>query len=629
MATTIRSTSLDFNTIKNNLKTFLAAQDEFADYNFEASGLSNILDVLAYNTHYNALIANFALNESYLGTAQLRSSIVSLATAIGYIPDSRIASRGTVNLSITIPSSDTRPDTVTMPINTKFTTALDDVTYTFQTREVLTGTNSNGTYRFQTASGSSDIQVFEGSQRTKTFIVGPYSENLTYVIPDKNMDITTAIIKVYDSPSSSVSTTYTNIANATSLTSASTVYILKEAPNGFFELTFGDGNTLGVSPTAGKQIVVDYLSVNGADANGAKIFTPSAQLAGGNGNNYTVSVSTAANSSGGKIKESVESIRKNAPFLYASQNRMVTAVDYSSLILRNYSTLIDDITAWGGEENTEPKFGSTYVSILYNTDVTDAQKTETQDGIITLVKDLGVISFDVQFTNPVLTFIEADVFFQFNPRLTTVSENTTRTSVRNAIRDYFQNDLLFNITTNTGKFKRSFRRSNLLTDVDAVSTAVLSSRADVRMQQRLNVSSPGLATDSTVAGTITLSAARTYTLTYPAPIASPDDVNYRITSTSFTYNGVLCQLKNRLESNVIQIVNATSGTVVVDNIGDYNANAGTLRLDGFAPTGVTGTYLKIAAVPANQSVVAPTRNNIVGYDESRSAIRTVITTAST
>lgn len=628
MATTIKSTALDFDTIKNNLKTFLAAQSEFADYNFEASGLSNILDVLAYNTHYNALIANYALNESFLGTAQLRSSVVSLATAIGYIPDSRIASRSTVNLSITIPSSDTRPDTVTMPINTKFTSTIDDTVYTFQTRAELTSTNVNGTYRFETPLGSRNIEIFEGTQKTKTFIVGPYEENLTYIIPDKNLDISSAIVKVYDSPSSSLYTTYTNIASAQELTSASTVYILKEAPNGFFEITFGDGNTLGVTPTAGKQIVIDYISTNGPTANGGATFSPVNQLTVG-AESYTITSSTVANSTGGKAKESIESIRKNAPFLYASQNRAVTASDYSSLILRNYSSLIDDISAWGGEENTEPKFGTTFVSILYDTDVTDAQKTSTQDGITTLVRDLGVVSFNVDFVDPAVTFIEADVFFQFNSKLTNLSENTIRTSVRQAIRDYFEKKILFNLTTNSGKFKRAFRRSNMLTDIDAVSTAVLSSRADVRMQQRFNVSTPGLAADSTVVGSILLSTSRSYTLTYPVSIAAPDDVNYRITSTKFTYNGLLCELRNKLSSNVLQVVKSSDLTPVVDNIGSYNANAGTVSLQGFKPSAITGSYLKIAAVPSNQSAVTPLRNYIIGYDESRSAVRTVLTTAQT
>jgi|TARA_R110000822_G_scaffold47472_11_gene125886 hypothetical protein len=628
MATTIQSTALDFNSIKNNLKTFLSAQDEFADYNFEASGLSNILDVLAYNTHYNALIANFALNESFLGTAQLRSSVVSLATAIGYVPDSRIGSRATVNLSITIPSTDTRPELVTIPKNTKFTSAIDDITYTFQNREELTASNSSGLYSFQTVAGDSNVQIFEGTQRTKTFIVGPYEENITYVIPDANMDITTAIVSVYDSPSSSNATTYTNITSSQSLNSSSTVYILKEAPNGFFELTFGDGNTLGATPTSGMQIVLDYLSVNGPNSNGATTFTPVNTLSVG-ASSYTISATTSANSTSGKIKETIESIRKNAPFLYASQNRMITASDYSALILRNFSTLIDDINAWGGEENAEPKFGSTYVSILYNSFVTDAQKTTTQDAIDLLVKDLGVISFDIQYASPTITFVEADTFFQFNSKLTTVSENTTKANVGTAIRNYFENTILFDLATNSGKFKRSFRRSNMLTNIDAVSAAVLSSRSDIRMQQRLNVASPGLSTDSLAVDTITLSSPLTYVLSYPNEIATPDDEFYRISSTVFTYNGELCRLQNRLSSNVLQIVRNIDRSVVIDNIGSYNASAGKLTLEGFSPSAITGTYLKIAAVPANQSVVSPIRNNIIGYDESRSSIRVVNTTSQT
>jgi len=630
MATTIKSTSLDFNSIKNNLKSFFAAQDEFADYDFEASGLSNILDVLAYNTHYNALTANFALNESFLGTAQLRSSIISLATAIGYIPDSRISSRATVTLQINY-SGSPKPDTITMPKNTKFTTSIDDTTYTFQTREELSATESDttaGLYTFVTAGGTSAVRIYEGAQKTKTFIVGPYEENTTYVIPDKNLDITSAEVKVYDSPSSSNYVTYTNITDATQLKSSSTIYILKEAPNGFYELTFGDGNALGITPTAGKQIVVDYLSTKGESANGASVFTPTAQL---EGQTITVSVpssETSIKSISGAEKESIESIRKNAPFLYASQNRMVTAADYSALILRKYSQYIDDLSSWGGEENLEPEYGTTFVSVQYKSTTGDADKTTVQDGIINLVKDLGVISFNIKFKDPIVTFIELDTFFQFNPLLTSVSENSTKTLCTQAITDYFEDTVLFNTTTKTGKFGRSFRRSNLLTDIDAVSPAVLSSRCDVRMQQRLAQNQAS--EDVTTAGYLVLGTARTYNLQYPAAIAQADDKNYIVTSNSFTYNGITSQIRNRLNSNVLQVVNAADLTVIVSDIGSFDASAGSVTLTGFAPTDTGGnTYLKISVVPANQSAVAPVRNNVIGYDDARSSIRTTVTSATT
>ena len=135
MATTIKSTELDFATIKNNLKTNFERHAEFSDYNFEGSGLSNILDVLATNTHYNALIANFALNESYLSTAQLRSSLVSLAEGIGYIPKSKTASRGTETLTTNTGDLSGRPSTLSLPTGTKFTTTVDDVS--FQTRTLI------------------------------------------------------------------------------------------------------------------------------------------------------------------------------------------------------------------------------------------------------------------------------------------------------------------------------------------------------------------------------------------------------------------------------------------------------------------------------------------------------------
>ena len=105
MATSIKSTQLDFDTIKASLKEFLKSKSEFADYDFEASGLSNIMDVLAYNTHYNGLLANFAINESFINTAQLRSSLVSHAESIGYVPRSYTSPQAKLNAQLTVTGS--------------------------------------------------------------------------------------------------------------------------------------------------------------------------------------------------------------------------------------------------------------------------------------------------------------------------------------------------------------------------------------------------------------------------------------------------------------------------------------------------------------------------------------------
>ena len=449
MATTIRSTALDFNNIKNNLKTFLANQDDFKDYNFEASGLSNILDVLAYNTHMNALIANFALNESFLGTAQLRSSIVSLAEGIGYIQDTTTAAQAKLRISFNT-STTPRDTIIALPAFTKFSTSVNNIGYMFQTIEAFYATDDGtGFYEFKTTSGSNQIPIYEGTLKTKTFLVGEYADNPVYIIPDNNIDAETAVVKVYQTSTSTAAAVYNNILNATSISAQSTVYILKEAPNGFFELSFGDGQTFGIAPSAGNRIEVQYLSTNGAGANRASLFTATNQLNSG-GVSSPLSIYTYANSVGGGAKESIESIRKNAPFQYATQNRMVTAVDYSSLILRNFSTSIKDIVSWGGEDSLNPEFGAVYVSILFDNDITDSTKNSIKLDILDLAAQLSVVSFNLRFADPVATYIELNTYFQYNPKLSDLTLNAIQDNVKSKINSYFD--------INTGGFKQSFRR---------------------------------------------------------------------------------------------------------------------------------------------------------------------------
>ncbi len=603
MATTIKSTNLDFTSIKNNLKTFLAQQDEFADYNFEASGLSNILDVLAYNTHYNGLIANFALNESFLGTAQLRSSLVSLAEGIGYIPKSRTASRAVVTFSINLTSLAERPTTVSLAPGVVFESSIDDITYTFQTRETVTATDDgSGIYSFKTNAGSTNIEIFEGTQRTKTFIADAVSQDALYIIPDKNLDVDTTIVRVYESPTSVAFTTYQNLKQATLINAATALYILKESPNEFFELSFGDGITFGVTPKAGYKIEVDYLSVQGPAANDGALFTPISQVNVG-GTGYTITAQTVTNSLGGDIKETNQSIRTNAPFQYATQNRMVTADDYSSLVLRNFSTLIKDIKSFGGEDALKPEFGAVYMSIVFEDDVPLSTQTATKNSIQDLVDQLSVVSFRLRYLDPITTFIETNTFFQFNPKLTTLSLNSITDNVNTIVRDYF--------STNTGKFGQAYRRSNILTLIDEVSPAVLSSRMEVKMQQRI---------------TPRLDAQNDFTLRYPVSIAPADDINHIVDSTPFNIDNTAGKIRNKLNSNKLQIVTLDGLTTIVDNVGSFDAATGILYLVGFKPNSIIGgvNYVKISATPANQSAIAPQREDILQFDEDPSFASAVI-----
>jgi len=613
MATTINSTALDFANIKSNLKTYLRNTTEFADYDFEASGLSNILDVLAYNTHVNGLTTNFALNESFLGTAQLRSSVVSLATGIGYVPDTMTSAKGSVGVTMSLADVTGRPNTVDLPINTRFSSTVDDITYNFQTREIHTAAdNGLGSYIFKTGEGSTAIPIFEGDLKTKTFNVGEFNEADVYIIPDATLDADTAIVRVNDGNTSSA---YINITAATTISPTSTIYILKEAPNGFYQLSFGGNGILGLAPAAGNTITVEYLSTKGADANTAKAFAPIDTVTV-LGSARTLTVTTTAAAIGGDAKETIASIRTNAPFQYASQNRMVTPEDYTSIINRNFSTLINDIISWGGQDNPEPKFGTVFSAIDFEADVTAATQAATKLSIEQLVKQLAVISFNVEFADPIETFIETALFYQINPNLTALSTNAITTSVKAKIAAYF--------TANTGKFEKSFRRSALLTIVDEVSSAVLSSRSIIRMQQRI------------VPIVNTFNA---YTLTFPSLIAaaaakaSPNDNDQIVRSTTFLVDGSPCRILNEQRANVatnkLQVVESGTAVVIVDNIGSFDTTTGILTITAFRPTGLLGgsSNIKISVLPANQSAIAPERNNIIKYDADISTITAVTTEA--
>jgi len=609
MTTTIKSTALDFTAIKNSLKVHLQNSSEFgsSDYNFEASGLSSLLDVLAYNTHYNGLIANYALNESFLSTAQLRSSVVGLAGAIGYSSGSKVSSKALVNLRITGGPADT---TITLPAYTTFSTSIGNNSFVFQTLESFTAINDgSNNFDFKTSTGSSNIPIYEGSIKRKSFIAGPYSEQDIFVIPDSTLDLNTVIVKVYESPGSSSYTTYTNINLATTISSTSTIYIIKEAPNGYYEISFGNGSNLGRAPLSGEKIEVTYLSTAGASGNQARSF----QNGTFNPGSYTVSPTVVSASSGGLEKEGIESIRKNAPFLYAAQNRMVTAEDYAALAQRNYSGYIQDIKSWGGEDNVPARYGAVYLSIDYFNGVDASTQEFVENGITTLAADLSVASFDVFYAKPVTTYVETETIFQFNPKLTGLTESTIKSNVRSAISNYF--------TSSTGTFDKTFRRSNMLTTVDAVDPSVLSSRSNIKMQQRRSISS------NDYDQPILLGTTKDYSFIFAASIESAKSDSYTITSTNFVYNGQTCFLRNKLGSTDLQIISLSTGKTIVSNTGSYVPETGVVNIVGFNISSYFGSYLAIKAVPANQSAITPLRNNVLEHDNNLSTVSAVVTSS--
>lgn len=596
MSTIIRSSDLDFDAIKTNLKTFFKKQSEFKDYDFEASGMSNLLDVLAYNTHLNGLVANFALNESFLPSAQLRSSIVSHAETLGYYPKSKTAAVAVVNL--TAATSDTSTSSASLPINSTFSVNIDDVTYTFQTLEAFTAVNDgSGNFAFQTSAGSSNITITEGTLKTKTFVVGNITDQQIYVIPDETIDTTTISVKVFDTVTSSTFDTYTDINDSVRINTNSTVYIVREAPNGYYEITFGEGNVLGKSPSAGNKIEISYISSSGADANGGgkstNPFTADAQLTIG-GQQRTITVSTVSNSSGGSEKETIESIKANAPLAFATQQRLVTAEDYRALISERFSTVVKDVIAWGGNDNVPADFGSVYVSINFKENITADVQTTTKNNIRTsLSQNLGIMSIDTEFTDPVDSFLELTTAFDFDPDLS----GTTVETIQNTI----QADTATFFNSNLNTFEAVFRRSVLLARIDELDTGILNSTITAKIQQRLTPSSNEL------------NSITDYVIQFPVELASPDDVNHIVTSSVFVTNGQQCTIKNRLESNVLQVIK-DDGTVLQDNVGSYDAGFGKISIAGLNISSFVGDSIKVSAIPANQSTIKPLRNHILKFD---------------
>lgn len=595
----IRSSDLDFEQIKNNLKTYLEQQDEFSDYDFEASGLSNILDVLAYNTHINGLIANVALNEAFLGSAQLRSSVVSHAETLGYTPRSKTGSSATVSLSINTSLTDVTA--VIIPQYTTFTASVDDVSYTFQTLEQYTATNNgSGLFTAAASSGSTSINIVEGTLKTKTFIVGTTTDEQVYVIPDENIDTSTVTVKVYDTTTSSSYTTYTNINSAVRVNPESTLYLLHEAPNGYQELIFSDGNVLGAEPVAGNKIVVEYLATNGPNANGATAFVADDQI-DISGTDYSITATVISPSAGGAEKETIQSIKSNAPLGFASQQRLVTAEDYKALILENYSSVVSDVTAWGGNDNVPPEYGKVFVSLKFIDGIPESVQQTTKDSIVSQLSDnLAIMSIDTEFSDPTTTYLEITTTFNFDPDLSGNTLQSVESQVQSTVNSY--------ITNNLNTFAGVFRRSNVLALVDDISPAVLNSRMDVKIQQRF---SP------------TLNLLADYTINFPVVLADPDDELYRVTSSRFTFGGQTCILRNQLNTNKLQIV-TTNGVIARDNAGSYNTADGTVNIRGVTFDAFEGESIKISATPANQSTIRPLRNYILSFDGALSISQGVI-----
>jgi hypothetical protein len=466
----INVTELDFDNIKQNLKTFMQSQAEFSDYNFEGSALSVLLDTLAYNTHYNAVLAHLLANESFLDSAIKRTSVVSLAKTLGYTPRSRRCPVGTVNFTIT-PSGAYTSSTYTLSRDTVFTSSLNGTTYTFVPSEAVTATlqDVSGTGKFV----FSNLKLKEGKRISNSFLIAAEKELDPVIIPNKDVDTSTLRVRVQTSGSNFNVETYVLHTGILDINESSKVYFLEETIEGLYSITFGD-DVIGKQLTAGNVVIVDYINTNGVTANGAKTFTCSATLTGG-GEIKAYSGNVAA--SGGQNKESIDSIKINAPKYNSARERGVTASDYKSLILASNEN-IQSCSVWGGESNDPPIYGKVFISL----DPIPGQIITQQDKdniVSNIIDPRGSIAILPEFVDPEYTFITLKVGVVYNANATSLTSGELSSSVSSAISTFFNTEL--NI------LNKNFYFSALHTIIKGVSNSIISINIIPSLQKRIEI----------------------------------------------------------------------------------------------------------------------------------------------
>ena len=550
---------LDFDTIKTNLKTYLRSQSEFEDFNFEGSAMSQLLNMMAMNTHMLSFYLNMVASESFLDTAVLRSTIVSHAKMLGYTPRSVTSSLAVVNVAITKANSDPT-SALTMPRFTKFSSeALNGVSYNFITTESLTVSANGDVFDF------TNVEIKEGNPVTKVYIYNSSSNpDQSFDLLDPSIDISTLEVIVQTSENNIEQQTFTLADDATEVMSAtSSVFYLEEGTNGNYKIYFGDG-ILGKSLVDGNVVRVTYIISNGENANDIGRFRIQSSLLSGS----TANTSTVVNSTSGSPAETPDSIKFAAPKSYLSQNRAVTKNDYINVINRRYPYFAA-ISVWGGEENDPPVYGKVFLSVKPKAGfaVTEAQK---QYVIESIIQPISVMTVLPEFVDPDYNYLNFRITVYYDPRQTNYTANEISDIVRQRVAQFAEDNL------NT--FNNKFKISRLLRSIDDSDTSINSSSADIFIEKRLDA---------------ILNQAKTYELSFGTPLNRGLGKNKLYSSPAFVsadFNGVErdCYLEETPESSTgvesISVLSPGTGftedpTLVISGDGE-GANAYAVIVNG-------------------------------------------------
>ena len=571
--------SFDFQDIRDSLQGFMEQQSEFTDYNFEGSGLSVLLDLLAKSTHDNALIANMFGSEMFLDSAFKRDSLVSHAKALNYQPRSKIAPTGKVDI-VWVPGD--TPTSITVDRGTAFTGVKNNVTYNFYVLDPVT-VNPTGAGVYSAAG----VEIKEGKYLTNTFIADSTDGEQTFTLPNSNVDTTSISVTVQASASDATTVAFNKTTDFVEITDVDKVYWIQEVSGLRHELIFGDG-IVGFPLADGNIITVTYITTNGTDANDIGVFAATGTIGGYNSPEVSFTVAQAAID--GQELETNESIRKLAPILYQVQGRAVTPGDYKALLLQERPD-IKSISIWGGEEADPPEYGKVFISVKpLNTDTwSDATKENIKSDFL---KKLNMVSIRPEFIDPSIVYVKIETTVNYSTELLQTSGSELQDDIETTITSHF--------TTNLGIFNSKLRHSALTAEIDNTDSAILNNLTSFSFQKRF---------------VPTIAIAGLYNIHFANPITAGS-----VSSTSFTIDGVDYSLDDdsvgnirtfRISGGLTTYLNETAGTI------DYST--GEIILNEFIVNAFTGDEVKVDAVPSTNNI-SPLRENIVQLDDSATNI---------
>jgi hypothetical protein len=583
----------DFDVVKANLKTFLQSQTEFQDYNFEGSGFSILLDILAYNTHYLGFNANMLANEMYLDSADIRKNIVSLAKMLNYTPSSVRSPEASLNIQV----NNVTGSILTLNKGTVFTTSVNGISYQYITNQDYTIKPTNGVFLF------SDIEVYEGTLTTFRYTVDVNDPDQKFLIQSENADTQTLKVSVQNSSNDTTTNIYSLAGGYNNVTDTSKVYFLQETDDGKFEVYFGDG-VIGSALQDGNIVILEYIVTNKDESNGASTFSLATTIGGFS----DVTITTNSVSQGGSAAESKESIRFRAPLSYSAQNRAVTTSDYETLVRSIYPNAIS-VSAWGGEDDESPVYGTVKIAIKAASGST--LTTSTKQSIVTSLKPFNVASVRPVIVDPQTTSILITSTVKYDTRVTTKSSDTLKANVLETLSDYNTNTLQ--------QFDSIFRYSKVIGLIDNTDTSIVSNITTIKIRKNF---------------TPILNSSTRYDIYFRNPIYNPvsgyNAVNGGVLeSTGFKISGDNTNIfflddngagnvrRYKLVSGVRTYANNTQGTI------NYETGQITLNSLNIATIenirGAASTVIELTLKP-NSNDIIPVRDQIVEIDLANSLV---------